>query len=154
MPALTSVGLIPHLVVTPAAEAIEFYKKAFGFSETMRMSRPDGGVLHCRMQLGDHAIMLADEWPNMGGCSSPKKLGGSSVTIHINTPDVDALFNQAVEAGATVTMPVADMFWGDRYGKLVDPFGHHWSIATHKEDVSPEEAKRRAAELFKNMKPK
>jgi len=145
-------AIIPHLCVSPAAEAIDFYKRAFGFEEIHRLPSPDGKILHCELRLGDAWFMLADEFPNMGTGSprSPRTLNGSTVTIHINAPNVDAAFDRAVKAGARVSMPVADMFWGDRYGKLIDPFGHHWSISTHKEDVSPEEMKKRADALFKN----
>jgi uncharacterized glyoxalase superfamily protein PhnB len=147
----TQVGLIPHLVVSPATEAIEFYKRAFGFKELNRMPGEKGQVIHCAMQLGEAGLMLADDMPGMTSCRSPKSLGGTTVTIHINWPDVDALFEQATKAGATAIMRPTDMFWGDRYCKLADPFGHHWSIATHKEDLTPEEMNRRGAEFFKNM---
>ena len=139
--------IVPHLVLRGAAEAIEFYKRAFGFEEAGRLNAPDGKVLHCELRLGGWPLMLADEFP-MAGCRSPAALGGSSVTIHLDVPDVDAAFARATAAGAKVTMPPADMFWGARYGQLADPFGHHWSLSTHKEDVPFEEMKRRAAALF------
>ncbi len=134
----------PYLVVKDAANAIEFYKKAFGATELMRMTQPDGRVAHAEIKIGDSPIMLADEFPEMGA-RSPQALGGSPVSIFLYVEDVDALANQAVAAGAKVLMPVQDQFWGDRYGKLADPFGHLWSVATHKEDVAPEEVKKRAA---------
>ncbi|WP_165071411.1 VOC family protein [Paludisphaera rhizosphaerae] len=137
--------ITPHLVVKGGAEAIEFYKKAFGAVERMRMPwpGPDGveKIGHAELEFGDSLVMLADEFPEHG--SIAPAAGGASVVIHLMTPDVDATYAKAVEAGATAVMPPADMFWGDRYGKLVDPFGHHWSVATHIEDVSPEEMKKR-----------
>jgi PhnB protein len=131
-------SLTPHLVCNGAAEAIEFYKKAFGAVEEMRLPGPDGKLMHACVRIGDSALMLTDEWPDMGALG-PKSLKGSPVTIHLYVPDVDATVGQAVAAGAKVTMPVADMFWGDRYGTLEDPFGHHWSVATHTRDLTPEE---------------
>lgn len=128
----------PHLVCAGAADAIEFYKKAFGASEIMRVPGPDGRLIHASVTIGDSIVMLVDEmkeWDALG----PKARGGTSVTIHLTVPDVDAWFARAVAAGATVRMPVADMFWGDRYGMVVDPFGHAWSIATHIRDVSADE---------------
>jgi len=133
----------PHLTVKNCGEAIDFYKKAFGAEETMRMPGPNGTVMHAELRIGDSPIMLNDEFPEMGA-KSPKTIGGSPVSIHLYVADVDGLFDRAVKAGAKATMPVADMFWGDRFGKLEDPFGHHWSLATHKEDVSPEECMQRA----------
>ena len=132
----------PHLIVKGAAQAIEFYKKAFGAEELARMPGPKGSVMHAEIQIGDSRIMLNDEFPDYGKMG-PASIGGTPITIHLYVNDVDALFDRAVTAGATARMPVADMFWGDRYGQLEDPFGHHWSIATHKEDVSPEECMRR-----------
>jgi PhnB protein len=128
----------PHLVCDGAAEAIEFYKKAFNAVEMMRLPGPQGKLIHASIRIGDSAIMLADEFPEWGSFG-PNSLKGSPVTIHLQVEDVDALFEQAVSAGAEVKMPVQDMFWGDRYGYLEDPFGHHWAIATHVRDVSPEE---------------
>jgi len=130
--AQNAVALIPHLVVTPAAEAIEFYKRAFGFGEVHRMAGPDGkAVMHAHLQLGDAHLMLADEFdcgPAGQGYGSPRKLGGTAVMLHLQVPDVDAAFARAVKAGATAIMPPADMFWGDRYGQLRDPFGVMWAI--------------------------
>ncbi len=134
----------PHLVVRNAKGAIAFYKSAFGAKEKMVMPTPDGGVAHAELRIGDSLVMLADEMPAMGA-SAPQTVGGSPVHIFLYVPDVDKVFSQAVKAGATVTMPLTDMFWGDRYGKLTDPFGHHWALATHTEDVSPREMAKRAA---------
>lgn len=131
-------SVTPHLVCEGAAEAIEFYKKAFGATEGGRLPGPGGKIMHAQIRIGGSAVMLVDDFPEWGS-HGPKALKGSPVTIHLYVPDVDAVFNQAVAAGATVKMPVADMFWGDRYGMLIDPFGHQWSIATHKRDVSPAE---------------
>ena len=128
----------PHLVCAGAANAIEFYKKAFGATEEARLPGPGGKIMHALIRIGGAAIMLADEMPEWGALG-PKALKGSPVTIHLYVSDVDAFVARAVKAGAKVTMPVDDMFWGDRYGKLEDPFGHHWSVGTHVRDVSPEE---------------
>ncbi len=134
----------PSLVVRGAANAIEFYKKAFGAKELNRMDGPGGKLLHAEIKIGDSIVMLGDEFPEMGS-SSPQTVGGISASLMIYTKDVDALFNQALAAGATVSMPVSDMFWGDRYGRVKDPFGHDWQLATHKEDLTPKEMNRRAA---------
>jgi len=137
----------PHLVVRQADKAIEFYKNAFGAEELCRMSSPDGkSVMHAELKIGDSMIMLCDEFPDM--CKSPQTLGGSPITVHLYVSDADAAFKRAVDAGAEVTVPLADMFWGDRYGKLKDPFGHQWGIGTHIEDVSPEECSKRAQAFF------
>ncbi len=132
-------SLTPHLVCDGAAAAIEFYKKAFNAQELARLPGPDGKVMHAMLKIGDSHFMLNDEFRDFGGFG-PKYLKGSPVTIHLYVPDVDAQVAQAVAAGAKVTMPVADMFWGDRYGQLEDPFGHKWSVATHIKDTTPEEA--------------
>jgi PhnB protein len=129
----------PHLVVAGAADAIEFYKKAFGAVEEVRLPGPKGKLMHALIRINGSAVMLVDEMPEWGALG-PKSLKGSPVTIHLYVEDTDAFVARAVKAGAKVTMPVADMFWGDRYGKLEDPFGHHWSVGTHVRDVSPEEA--------------
>lgn len=134
----------PHLIIKGAGKAIDFYKKAFGAEELFRMPGPDGGVMHAEIKIGSSMLMIADEFPDMG-CLSPKTLNGSPVTIHMYVPDCDAVFKKATQAGAEPIMPPADMFWGDRYGKLKDPFGHSWSVATHKEDLTPEECGKRAA---------
>ena len=126
----------PHLVTAGAAGAIAFYMKAFGAEELRRIDGPGGKVMHAEIRIGDSVVMLCDEFPEFGALA-PK--GGSPVTIHLFVKDVDAVYHQAVAAGATATMPPADAMWGDRYGKLIDPFGHSWSLATHKEDVTPAE---------------
>jgi uncharacterized glyoxalase superfamily protein PhnB len=131
-------SVTPHLICAGAADAIEFYKKAFGAVETARLPAPQGKLAHAVIRIGDSAVMLMDEFPEMSA-QGPKSLKGSPVTIHLYVEDVDAFVARAVKAGAKVTMPVADMFWGDRYGALEDPFGHRWSVATHVRDVSPEE---------------
>jgi len=128
----------PHLVCAGAAEAIEFYKKAFGAVEASRLPGPQGKIAHAMIRIGDSAVMLVDEMPDWGALG-PKSLKGSPVTIHLYVDDADAFVARAVKAGAKVTMPLADMFWGDRYGKLEDPFGHLWSVGTHMRDVSREE---------------
>ena len=134
----------PYLIVRDAARAIEFYKKAFGAKELMRMAEPSGKIGHAEIKIGDSPIMLADEVPGMG-YRSPESLGGSPVSILLYVEDVDAVFNQAVAAGAKVQRPVADQFYGDRTGGVTDPFGHVWYVATHIEDVSPEEMRKRTA---------
>lgn len=140
--------IVPHLTVRGAAQAIEFYKKAFGAVELHRMPMPDGKTLmHACVKIGDSLLFLVDEFPNMGA-KAPTTLGGASVAIHLNVEDADAVFQKAVAAGAKAQMPPTDMFWGDRYAKVSDPFGHEWSIATHKEDVSPEEMKKRGEAMF------
>ncbi|MGC2033103.1 MAG: VOC family protein [Steroidobacteraceae bacterium] len=126
----------PHLICAGAGDAIDFYKKAFGATETSRMPGPGGKLIHASIRIGDSAVMLVDEMPEWGSLG-PKVLKGSPVVIHLYVDDVDAFTARAVAAGAKVTMPVADMFWGDRYGQLEDPFGHRWSVATHVRDVSP-----------------
>ena len=131
-------SLTPHLVCAGAADAIEFYKAAFNAVESGRLAGPGGKLIHAALRIGDSALMLVDE--NLGwGALGPKTLKGSPVTIHLFVEDVDAAVAQAVAAGAKVTMPVADMFCGDRYGQLEDPFGHHWSVATHTRDLSFEQ---------------
>jgi PhnB protein len=140
-------GATPYLCCREAAKAIEFYKTAFGAVEGMRLGAPDGKVGHAELRIGAAAIMLADEHPEMG-FRSPQALGGSPVTIHIYVEDVDTTVANAVAAGAKVLRPVADQFYGDRAGKLEDPFGHVWMLATHKEDVSADEMRKRAAALY------
>lgn len=126
----TGMGLVtPHLTCERAADAIEFYKAAFGAEEVFRLPGPDGRLLHASVRINGAVVMLNDAYPEMGG-HSPKHYGGTAVTIHLMVDDVDAVAAQAVKAGASVVMPVADQFWGDRYGIVQDPFGHHWSIAT------------------------
>jgi len=128
----------PHLVCAGAAEAIEFYKRAFGAVEMARLPGPQGKLMHAMIRIGDSVVMLVDEFPEMGALS-PSSLKGSPVTIHLYVDNADATAERAVKAGAKITMPVADQFWGDRYGQLVDPFGHRWSVGTHVRDVSTEE---------------
>lgn len=141
--------LTPHLVVKNAPEAIEFYKKAFGALELFRLPTPDGDlIMHAELQIGDSRLMLCDEMPGIGGVSSPDSLEGSTITVHIWSEDADADFARALEAGAEVELPLMDAFWGDRYGKVKDPFGHHWSIATHIKDMMPAEIAQAAAQEF------
>lgn len=128
----------PHLVCAGAAEAIEFYKKAFSAEEMLRLPGPQGKLIHACIQIGDSPVMLVDESPEWGSFG-PKSLKGSPVTIHLQVENADAVFERAVGAGAKIRMPLENMFWGDRYGVLEDPFGHHWAVATHLRDVSPEE---------------
>jgi len=137
----------PSLVIKNAAAAIEFYKKAFGAKERGRMPGPDGRLMHAELQIGDSVVMICDEMPEYG-TRSPQTLGGTPVSLFLYVPDVDASFQQAIAVGATSTMPVADMFWGDRFGKLADPYGHEWSLATHKEDLTHEEIERRGREFI------
>jgi PhnB protein len=138
----------PYLIVKDGARALEFYRKAFGATERMRLAGPGGRVGHAEIQIGDSAIMLADEFPDMGAVS-PQTVGGSPVRICLYVPDVDGLFARAVAAGGTVTRPVQNQFYGDRSGMLTDPFGHIWNIATHVEDVPPDEMRRRAEAMMK-----
>jgi len=133
----------PYLIVKGAADAIEFYKRAFGATEILRMADPQGRVGHAEIKIGDSVIMLADEHPAMG-YRGPRSLGGSSVSILLYLEDVDGVFERALKAGAKAQRPVANQFYGDRSGTLEDPFGHVWTVATHVEDVAPEEMKRRA----------
>ena len=142
--------ITPHLVVDGAEQALEFYKKAFGAQVAGVHKTPDGKVMHAEFKIGDSKLMLNDEFPGMGSLS-PKTLGGSPVVLNLYMEDIDKIFNQAVSAGATVTMPLANQFWGDRYGQLKDPFGHIWALGQHVEDVTPEEMKRRAEEAFAQM---
>jgi PhnB protein len=139
-------AITPHLVCAGAADAIEFYKNAFDAVELCRVPTPDGKLMHAAVRIRDSIVMLVDEFPEMHALG-PVALKGSPVTIHLQVEDADAVFEQAVNAGARVKMPLADMFWGDRYGQVVDPFGHHWSIATHVRDVSPEELQTAAAQM-------
>jgi PhnB protein len=139
----------PYLIVKGAADAIEFYQRAFGATEMLRMADPQGRVGHAELRIGDSVIMLADEHPAMG-YRSPRSLGGSSVSILLYLEGVDAVFERAVKAGAKALRPVTNQFYGDRSGTLEDPFGHVWTIATHVEDVPPEEMKRRAEAAMKS----
>ncbi|MGE3808651.1 MAG: VOC family protein [Gemmataceae bacterium] len=137
----------PYLIVKEAAKALDYYKKAFGAKERMRMDMPGGKIGHAEIEIGDSVIMLADEFPDMG-VHGPESLGGTSVSILIYVPDVDATFKQALDAGGKVDRPIEDKFYGDRMGSLVDPFGHKWNLGTHKEDVSEEEMQRRLKTQF------
>jgi PhnB protein len=128
----------PHLICAGAADALEFYRKAFGAIELSRMPGPDGKLMHASIRIGDSVLMINDEMPQWGSFG-PKHLKGSPVTIHLYVENADAVFEQAVRAGAKITMPLDDMFWGDRYGKVEDPFGHQWSIGTHVRDPTQEE---------------
>lgn len=140
----------PYLVFRGAAEAIAFYKKAFGAREISRMPMPDGRLAHGEIQIGDSRVMVGDEMPGMGS-SAPQTVGGTPVHVFLYVKDVDRVFAAATAAGASVEMPPADMFWGDRYCKIADPFGHKWNIATHIEDVTPKEMMRRGAEAMAKM---
>jgi len=142
--------LTPYMTVRDAARAIEFYKQAFGAEEKGVMKGPDGKVMHAELRIGDSLFMLADEFPEFGSLS-PQSTGGSGMGLHIYVEDVDSAFDRATRAGAKVEMPVADMFWGDRYGKVVDPFGHKWSIATHKRDMTMEEMDEAQKEFMAQM---
>jgi PhnB protein len=139
-------SVAPYLIVNGAAQAIEFYSKIFGAKELMRMPGPGGKIGHAEIQIGDSCICLADEHPEMGA-RSPRTIGGSPISFLIYLPDVDRTIEQAVAAGAKLVRPAADQFYGDRMGGIEDPFGHTWYVATHKEDVSPEEMQRRAAAM-------
>ena len=135
----------PQLTLDNAAQAIEWYKKALGAEETGRSAGPDGKIMHAEVKIGNAMLMLADENPERDALS-PSTLGGAGCSVMLYTDDVDATFKRAIAAGATAVMPPADMFWGDRMGNLKDPFGHSWAVATHKEDVSPDEMGRRMKE--------
>ncbi len=142
----------PYLTLNDASRAIDFYKRAFGAQVVARMDGPDGKVAHAEIRIGDSMIMIGDEMPGMGN-RSPQSLGGTTGGIMLYVENADAVFKQAVSAGAQVEMPVADMFWGDRYGRLKDPFGHSWSIGTHVEDVAPAEMSKRMQEAMSKMAP-
>ena len=142
----------PQLVCASAADAIEFYKKAFNATETARLPGEQGKIMHAMIRIGDSPVMIVDEFPEWKSLG-PKALKGTPVTMHLYVEDVDAFFKRAVAAGAKVTMPVDDMFWGDRYGQLEDPFGHRWSIATHKREVSPEEMKQAMQKMAAEHRP-
>ena len=141
----------PALAVKGGTQAIEFYKKAFGAEERMRFPGPDGKTLmHAEFTIGDSPIMLCDEQPHMK-CLGPQSYGGTTVSLYVYVADVDKSFDRAVSAGAKVLMPVAVMFWGDRIGKVADPFGHEWTLATHKEDISDAEMQKRSKAFFAQM---
>jgi PhnB protein len=136
-------SVTPYLTVADGTKALDFYTRAFGAHVTERMPGPGGKLIHAEFWIGDSVVMLSDEFPQ-GGTRSPQSLGGASGSLFLYVPDVDAAFKRAVDAGCQATMPPADMFWGDRFGRLVDPFGHHWGLATHKEDLTPAEIGKRA----------
>jgi PhnB protein len=142
--------LTPFLTVRDAARAIEFYKAAFGAKERGVMKAPDGKVMHAELMIGDSILMMSDEFQEFGSLS-PQSIGGSPMGLHIYVDNVDAAFDRAVKAGAQVEMPVIDQFWGDRYGRLKDPFGHKWSIATHTKDMSMDEMKHDMEEAMAKM---
>jgi PhnB protein len=143
--------ITPQLVVKGVGDAIAWYTKALGANELLRNTAPDGSrIMHSELLLGDSRFFVVDEFP--GPMTSPATLGGSPVTLHLYVHDVDALFDRAVNAGATVLMPVADQFWGDRYGMLTDPFGHRWSIASRIEDLSPKDLHERAESWSQSRK--
>lgn len=141
--------ITPAITCKDAARAIEFYEKALGAKQVVRMASPDGKITHAELKIGDSFFFLSDEFPGMSAPPVAGALPSTYMFLYVN--DVDALFNQAVAAGCEPTMPVSDMFWGDRYGKVADPFGHHWGLATHTEDVSPEEMERRGKEWMAKM---
>ena len=144
-------SVTPSLTLRGADRAIEFYRRAFGARELMRLPTPDGDrLMHAEVRIGDSVVFLADEFPDMGA-RSPQSLGGTTAGLHLYVRDVDAAFQRAVAAGAEGRMPPADMFWGDRYARIVDPFGHEWGLATHTEDVRPRELARRAAAFFARL---
>jgi PhnB protein len=143
--------LTPSLVVHDAAQALEFYKKAFGAEELVRMPMPNGqSIMHAELKIGNSIFFVSDEFPGHH-IKSPRTLNGSAGVIHIYSENTDAAFDRAVKAGATPTMPPADMFWGDRYASVTDPFGHSWGLATHKEDLTPEQIDKRARDWFAKM---
>jgi PhnB protein len=141
--------ITPYLTCKSSAEAIDFYKSVFGAKEIMRMAGPDGKIGHAEIQIGDSKVMLADEFPGMSAAPKPGTMNSSALFLYLE--NVDATFNRAVSAGAKVDMPLANQFWGDRYGKLTDPFGHQWALAQHVEDVSPDEMIRRQKEFAEKM---
>ena len=142
----------PFISLENAAKAIEFYKKAFG-AKLIESHQMEGKIMHAVIQIGDSFLMLADEFPESGcGMVSPSKLNHVTASIHLYVEDADAIFNQAIENGATVNMPISDVFWGDRYGQVKDPFGHIWSIATHKQDLSPQQVEDAAQEFMSQKK--
>jgi PhnB protein len=141
--------ITPGLTCKNAAAAIELYKKAFGAKEISRMPSPDGRIMHAELQIGDSRLFLADEYPGMSAAPTPGAAPSQSVYLYVQS--VDDVYEKAVGAGCTGAMPVSDMFWGDRFGKVIDPFGHHWNLATHTEDVQPAEMERRAKEWMTQM---
>jgi PhnB protein len=142
--------ITPNIVVSDGAKAIDFYARAFGAEELMRLPGPGGGIMHAELRFGDSTVMLGEEMPDMGA-KSPKAYGGSPVGFYVYVGDVDASWERAVKAGAKPVMPLANMFWGDRTGRLEDPFGHHWSLAQHIEDLTPEEISKGQEAFFAQM---
>jgi PhnB protein len=142
--------ITPFLSLDDASGAIEFYKKAFGATERLRMPMPDGKIAHAELQIGDSVVMLSDMFEQSQG-KTPKQAGGTTVGLFMYVEDVDEVFKQAIDAGATGTEEPQDMFWGDRFGRVIDPFGHEWQIATHKEDLTPEEMQERSKEAMASM---
>jgi PhnB protein len=142
--------ITPYLAVDDASAAIDFYKRAFGAEERARMSGPGGSVMHAELAIGDSIVMLADPFPQ-ASTTPPKELGGTTVSIFAYVEDIDAVYKQAIDAGASSLMEPDDMFWGDRFGSVSDPFGHSWTIATHVEDVSPEEMEKRSEAFTAQM---
>jgi len=143
-------SVTPYLTVNDAARAIEFYKRAFGAKEVLRMDGPPGKIVHAELDIGDSKLMLSDEMPG-GSSRSPQSVGGTTAGVFLYVEDVDSVYKKAVSAGAKEEMPPSDMFWGDRFGKLIDPFGHSWALATHIEDVAPAEMAKRGKEAMAKM---
>jgi uncharacterized glyoxalase superfamily protein PhnB len=143
-------SITPSIVLDNAKEAIDFYGKAFGAKEIYKFPTPDGKILHAMIQIGDSRIMMSDEFPTMG-IKSPNAVGGTSVTLHLYVEDADKIFKQAIDSGAIVLMPLMNAFWGDRYGVVLDPYGHQWAIATHKVDMTPEGLKKAGEEYFASL---
>ena len=141
----------PYLTMSDGARALEFYGKAFGAKVRMRMDAPGGRIGHAEIKIGDSLIMMSDEFPMPDGTKAPSSLGGSSGSLFVYVPNVDASWKRAVDAGCRGVMPPTDMFWGDRFGRVIDPYGHHWGLATHKEDVGPAEMKKRSAAAMAEM---
>jgi len=146
-------SVTPFIVVNNAIEALDFYKKAFDAKEIYKFPTPDGKIMHAMMQIGDSFVMLSDEFLSMG-MRAPTTVGGTSVTLHLYFEDADKIFKQAVTAGAIITMPIIDVFWGDRYGIVMDKYGHSWAIATHKIDLTPEGLRKAAEDYFANLSKK
>ena len=143
--------ITPHLVIRGALEAMAFYQKAFGAEETLRNMGPNDMLLHGEMKIGNAHFMIAEEWPQMQYWVSPQQLQGTTTALSLFVDDADSWFNRAVEAGCQVSLPMMDAFWGDRYGKVRDPFGHEWEISTRMEDLTPEEISANAAQFFAQM---
>jgi len=143
-------SITPFIIVNDAIEALDFYKKAFDAKEIYKFLTPDGKIMHAMMQIGDSFVMLSDEFLSMG-MRSPTTIGGTSVTLHLYVHDADKIFKQAVTAGAVVTMPIIDVFWGDRYGIVMDKYGHSWAIATHKIDLTSDGLRKAAEDYFANL---